>query len=63
MSKPKPMYVSDWQKLEGEIVTALQEQGYRISKDADGDLCCEGPVNIAKLAQSLRRVVIEEPRH
>jgi hypothetical protein len=59
MSEPKPMYVSDWRKLEDEIVTALQEQGYSISKNADGDLCCEGQVNITRLAQALKRVVIE----
>jgi hypothetical protein len=53
-----PMYVRDWRKLEDEIVTALQKQGYRITKNAIGDLCCEGPVNIARLAQSLKRVVV-----
>jgi hypothetical protein len=57
----QPMYVCDWRKLEGEIVTALQEQGYRISKNADGDLCCE-QVNIAKLAQGLKRVVVKSQR-
>jgi hypothetical protein len=52
------MYVSDWRKLEDELVIRLQEQGYLISKNADGELCCKGHVNIAKLAQALKRVVV-----
>jgi hypothetical protein len=53
-----PMYVSDPRRLQDEIVTALQKQGYRITKNAIGDYCCEGPVNIARLAEGLKRVVV-----
>jgi hypothetical protein len=55
----QPMYVGDWRKLENEIVTALQEQGHHIRKNAVGEHCVAGFVNITWLAQSLRRVVIE----
>jgi hypothetical protein len=56
-----PMYVRDWRRLEDEIVTALQTQaqGYRITKNAVGEHCVAGFVNITWLAQSPRRVVIE----
>jgi hypothetical protein len=56
-----PFYIRDWRRLEDEIVTALQAQaqGCRITKNAVGDHCVAGFVNIAKLAEALRRVVIE----
>jgi hypothetical protein len=56
-----PGYIRDWRRLEYELVTALeaQAQGCRITKNAVGEHCVAGFVNIAKLAQSLRRVVIE----
>ena len=54
----QPMYVSDWRKLENEIVTALQAQGHHIRKNAVGEHCVAGFVNIAKVAQGLRRVVV-----
>jgi hypothetical protein len=57
----QPHYVRDRKSLEEEIVTALQaqSQGCRITRNAVGDHCCAGFVNITKLAQALRRVVIE----
>jgi hypothetical protein len=54
----QPMYVGDWRKLENEIVTALQEQGHHIRKNAVGEHCVAGFVNIAQLAQALKRVVV-----
>jgi hypothetical protein len=54
----QPMYVSDWRKLEDEIVTALEAQGHHIRKNAVGEHCVAGFVNIAKVAQGLRRVVV-----
>jgi hypothetical protein len=52
------MYVDDPRRLEDEIVTALKKQGYWISKNAVGDHCVAGFVNIARLAEALRRVVV-----
>jgi hypothetical protein len=54
-----PFYVSDWRMLEAEIVTALEAQGYHVRKNAVGDHCVAGFVNIAQLAQALRRVVVK----
>ena len=54
----QPMYIDDPKRLEDEIVTALKKQGYRISKNAVGDHCATGPVNITRLAEVLRRVVV-----
>lgn len=54
----KPAYVSDPRKLADEIVEALKAQGYRITKNAVGDHSCAGPVNITRLAEALRRVVV-----
>jgi hypothetical protein len=54
----QPMYVSDPQRVEEEIVTALKAQGYRVTKNAIGDHSCAGPVNITRLAEALKRVVI-----
>ena len=53
----QPAYVSDWRMLEREIVTALkaQAQGHHIRV---GENCVAGFVNIAHLAQALRRVVV-----
>jgi hypothetical protein len=45
--------------LEAEIVTALEAQGYHVRKNAVGDHCVAGFVNIAQLAQALRRVVVK----
>ena len=53
-----PAYVSDPRRLAEEIVTALQKQGYRVTKNAIGDHSCAGPVNITRLAEALRRVVV-----
>jgi hypothetical protein len=57
----QPFYVRDRKRVEEEIVDALeaQSQGCRITKNAVGDHCCAGFVNVTKLAQGLRRVVIE----
>jgi hypothetical protein len=52
------MYISDPRRLEDEMVTALKAQGYRITKNAIGDHCATGPVNITRLAEALRRVVV-----
>ena len=54
----QPAYIDDPRRLEDEIVTALKAQGYRITKNAVGEHCVAGFVNIALLAQALRRVVI-----
>jgi hypothetical protein len=54
-----PCYIRDRQRLEEELVTALQAQGHHIRKNAIGDHCVAGFVNIAKLAEALKRVVIE----
>jgi hypothetical protein len=53
-----PAYIDDPRRLEEEIVTALKKQGYRITKNAIGDNCVAGFVNIARLAEALRRVVV-----
>ena len=53
-----PFYVDDRRKLAEEIVDALKEQGYRVTKNAVGDHSCAGPVNITRLAEALRRVVV-----
>ena len=45
-------------RLAEEIVDALKEQGYRVTKNAVGDHSCAGPVNITRLAEALRRVVV-----
>ena len=37
---------------------ALKKQGYRITKNAVGDHCVAGFVNIARLSEALRRVVV-----
>ena len=57
----QPAYVRDRKRVEEEIVEALQAQaqGCRITKNAKGDHYVAGFVNITKLAQSLRRMVIE----
>jgi hypothetical protein len=44
--------------VEEEIVDALKEQGYRVTKNAVGDHSCAGPVNVTRLAEALRRVVV-----
>jgi hypothetical protein len=54
-----PCYIRDRRRLEDEIVTALQKQGHHVRKNAVGDHCVAGFVNIAKLAEALKRVVIE----
>ena len=54
----QPYYVSDPRKVEDEIVDALKAQGYRVTKNAVGDHCAAGPVNITSLAEALKRVVI-----
>jgi hypothetical protein len=41
-----------------EIVDVPKEQGYRIAKNAVGDHSCAGPVNITRLAEALKRVVV-----
>ena len=53
-----PFYVDDRRKVEEEIVDALKEQGYRVTKNAVGDHSCAGPVNVTRLAEALRRVVV-----
>ena len=53
-----PFYVDDRRKVEEEIVDALKEQGYRVTKNAVGDHSCDGPVNVTSLAEALRRVVV-----
>ena len=53
-----PMYVSDWRRLEDEIVTALQAQGHHVRKNAVGDHSCAGPVNVTRLAEAMKRVVV-----
>jgi hypothetical protein len=49
----QPMYVRDRKRVEEEIVEALeaQSQGCRITRNAVGDHCVAGFVNITKLAQ------------
>jgi hypothetical protein len=54
----QPMYISDPRKLEDEIATALKAQGHHVRKNAVGENCVAGFVNIAHLAQSLKRVVV-----
>ena len=54
----QPFYVDDRRKVEDEIVTALKAQGYRVTKNAVGDHSCAGPVNITRLAEALKRVVV-----
>ena len=54
----QPFYDDDRRKLADEIATALKEQGYRVTKNAVGDHSCAGPVNITRLAEALRRVVV-----
>ena len=54
----QPMYIDDRRRLEDEIVVALKKQGYRITKNAVGDHCVAGFVNIARLSEALRRVVV-----
>jgi hypothetical protein len=44
--------------LEDEIVTALKKQGYPVTKNAVGDHCVAGFVNIARLSEALKRVVV-----
>lgn len=51
-------YDDDRQRLSEEIVDALKAQGYRVTKNAVGDHSCAGPVNITRLAEALRRVVV-----
>ena len=53
-----PFYDDDRRKVAEEIVDALKEQGYRVTKNAVGDHSCAGPVNITRLAEALRRVVV-----
>jgi hypothetical protein len=53
-----PFYVDDRRKLADEIATALEKQGYRVTKNAVGDHSCAGPVNVTRLAGALRRVVV-----
>ena len=53
-----PFYVDDRRKVEEEIVDALKAQGYRVTKNAVGDHSCAGPVNVMRLAEALRRVVV-----
>ena len=55
----QPMIVRDRQHLEDEIVIALEAQGSRITTNAVGEHWTFGRVNITKLAQDLKRVVIE----
>ena len=38
-----PFYDDDRRKVEEEIVDALKEQGYRVTKNAVGDHSCAGP--------------------
>jgi hypothetical protein len=54
-------YDDDRQRLAEEIVEALQAQaqGCRVTRNATGEHCVAGFVNIAKLAQALKRVVVE----
>jgi hypothetical protein len=40
------------------MVSALKAQGYRITTNAIGDYSAAGPVNITRLAEALRRVVV-----
>ena len=54
----QPFYVDDRQRLAEEIVDALKAQGYRVTKNAVGDHSCAGPVNVTRLAEALRRVVV-----
>ena len=54
----QPAYVSDRWILAEEIVDALKAQGYRVTKNAIGDHSVAGPVNITRLAEALRRVVV-----
>jgi hypothetical protein len=54
----QPAYVSDPRRVEDEIVTALKAQGYRVTKNAIGDHSCVAPVNITRLAEALKRVVV-----
>ena len=54
----QPFYVRDRKRLEEEIVDALKAQGYRVTKNAVGDHSCAGPVNVTRLAEALRRVVV-----
>jgi hypothetical protein len=51
-------YVDDPRKVEEEIVDALKAQGYRISKNAIGEHSVAGFVNITRLAEALKRVVV-----
>ena len=53
-----PFYVSDPRRLADEMVSALKAQGYRITTNAIGDYSAAGPVNITRLAEALRRVVV-----
>jgi hypothetical protein len=53
-----PFYDDDRRKLADEIVDALKAQGYRVTKNAVGDNSCAGPVNVTRLAEALKRVVV-----
>jgi hypothetical protein len=54
----QPFYDDDRQRLAMEIVDALKAQGYRVTKNAVGDHSCAGPVNVTRLAEALKRVVV-----
>ena len=54
----QPFYDDDRQRLATETVDALKAQGYRVTKNAVGDHSVTGPVNITRLAEALRRVVV-----
>ena len=53
-----PFYDDDRWILAEEIVDALKAQGYRVTKNAVGDHSCAGPVNVTRLAEALKRVVV-----
>ena len=53
-----PSTLTTGRKVAEEIVDALKEQGYRVTKNAVGDHSCAGPVNITRLAEALKRVVV-----
>jgi hypothetical protein len=54
----QPFYDQDRGRLAMEIVDTLKAQGYRITENAVGDHSCAGPVNITRLAEALKRVVV-----
>ena len=55
---PQTEAVANWRLLENEIVLALRLYGAQIEKNALGDPCINGEVNIAVLARLMEKRVL-----